>query len=335
MGKVGRNDPCPCGSGTMYKKCCLPEDRAQGMVKGSSPDVEERISRIPDINEIDLSTGSPTPSSPTRRFPDELAKRVEAVDRLLDEKGFPGPWAERQDALTETQAAFEQACRARWAQRAGEKDRLVQARERLLEADDESRFTKRYQEGYQERREALAKPLEVLTEAGEEGIPHLGVRLNEDSWASVLAIETLAEMPSSPLRDRAIVEALFTPGEWRNDTATRASQEMNPEASWAAFEHVVHQASKDGVELQHFFWSGLLEEEPATLSQPLRPGPRFGDAIELLYDEGHLAALSDGLFHVLDPSLDGVESVEAFLDDEGVQAAIEHIRSTESPRIGH
>ena len=22
-GKVGRNDPCPCGSGMKYKKCCL------------------------------------------------------------------------------------------------------------------------------------------------------------------------------------------------------------------------------------------------------------------------------------------------------------------------
>ncbi|WP_369523736.1 SEC-C metal-binding domain-containing protein [Novacetimonas hansenii] len=22
--KVGRNDPCPCGSGLKYKKCCLP-----------------------------------------------------------------------------------------------------------------------------------------------------------------------------------------------------------------------------------------------------------------------------------------------------------------------
>jgi len=21
-GKVGRNDPCPCGSGTKYKRCC-------------------------------------------------------------------------------------------------------------------------------------------------------------------------------------------------------------------------------------------------------------------------------------------------------------------------
>ena len=23
MGKIGRNDTCPCGSGKKYKKCCL------------------------------------------------------------------------------------------------------------------------------------------------------------------------------------------------------------------------------------------------------------------------------------------------------------------------
>jgi len=22
--KIGRNDPCPCGSGKKYKKCCMP-----------------------------------------------------------------------------------------------------------------------------------------------------------------------------------------------------------------------------------------------------------------------------------------------------------------------
>jgi len=26
MGKVGRNEPCPCGSGKKYKKCCLPKE---------------------------------------------------------------------------------------------------------------------------------------------------------------------------------------------------------------------------------------------------------------------------------------------------------------------
>ncbi len=26
--KIGRNDPCPCGSGKKYKKCCLDKDEA-------------------------------------------------------------------------------------------------------------------------------------------------------------------------------------------------------------------------------------------------------------------------------------------------------------------
>jgi hypothetical protein len=28
MAKTGRNDPCPCGSGHKYKRCCLPRDDA-------------------------------------------------------------------------------------------------------------------------------------------------------------------------------------------------------------------------------------------------------------------------------------------------------------------
>ena len=28
MAKPGRNDPCHCGSGAKYKKCCLPKDEA-------------------------------------------------------------------------------------------------------------------------------------------------------------------------------------------------------------------------------------------------------------------------------------------------------------------
>jgi hypothetical protein len=30
--KVGRNDPCPCGSGKKYKKCCMAKDEAAGGV---------------------------------------------------------------------------------------------------------------------------------------------------------------------------------------------------------------------------------------------------------------------------------------------------------------
>ena len=40
MSKTGRNDPCPCGSGRKYKKCCLAETFVQ-------VDKEESIRKLP------------------------------------------------------------------------------------------------------------------------------------------------------------------------------------------------------------------------------------------------------------------------------------------------
>ena len=34
--KVGPNDPCPCGSGKKYKKCCMQKDKAAGLDAGSA-----------------------------------------------------------------------------------------------------------------------------------------------------------------------------------------------------------------------------------------------------------------------------------------------------------
>ena len=31
--KIGRNDPCHCGSGKKYKRCCLQADRMQARVQ--------------------------------------------------------------------------------------------------------------------------------------------------------------------------------------------------------------------------------------------------------------------------------------------------------------
>lgn len=33
MGKINRNDPCPCGSGKKYKKCCEIRERARKQKK--------------------------------------------------------------------------------------------------------------------------------------------------------------------------------------------------------------------------------------------------------------------------------------------------------------
>jgi hypothetical protein len=41
--KVGRNDPCPCGSGKKYKKCCLQKTRSQRKVDEDERNLRDRI----------------------------------------------------------------------------------------------------------------------------------------------------------------------------------------------------------------------------------------------------------------------------------------------------
>lgn len=48
MGKIGRNDPCPCGSGKKYKKCCLPLERRKrwSVEEVRSLSTEEIVSKL-------------------------------------------------------------------------------------------------------------------------------------------------------------------------------------------------------------------------------------------------------------------------------------------------
>ena len=47
--KIGRNDPCPCGSGKKYKKCCLGQSRKKhwSLDEVRSFTTEEIISQAP------------------------------------------------------------------------------------------------------------------------------------------------------------------------------------------------------------------------------------------------------------------------------------------------
>lgn len=79
--KTGRNDPCPCGSGKKYKKCCMNKDRleAQKDRKDESRFAEEFRKYIANHNEADL-------------FSEEEEYEVFApieVDRIPDYGPFP------------------------------------------------------------------------------------------------------------------------------------------------------------------------------------------------------------------------------------------------------
>ncbi|MFN3486913.1 MAG: SEC-C metal-binding domain-containing protein, partial [Planctomycetota bacterium] len=39
--KIGRNQPCPCGSGKKYKKCCLPKDEEAAVLEADLEPQEE------------------------------------------------------------------------------------------------------------------------------------------------------------------------------------------------------------------------------------------------------------------------------------------------------
>ncbi|MGD1083229.1 MAG: tetratricopeptide repeat protein [Verrucomicrobiota bacterium] len=66
MNKPGRNDPCPCGSGKKYKKCCLPrdeaarprvlaEDREEPFIAELRPDLDEEVDRF--LERLELGAG--------------------------------------------------------------------------------------------------------------------------------------------------------------------------------------------------------------------------------------------------------------------------------------
>ena len=43
MAKTGRNDPCPCGSGQKYKRCCLPRDEAAAVERARALEREQAL----------------------------------------------------------------------------------------------------------------------------------------------------------------------------------------------------------------------------------------------------------------------------------------------------
>jgi tetratricopeptide (TPR) repeat protein len=53
MAKIGRNAPCPCGSGKKYKKCCLPlQDTSR------SQQNEQMLYSIEDMDDLDRLSNS-------------------------------------------------------------------------------------------------------------------------------------------------------------------------------------------------------------------------------------------------------------------------------------
>lgn len=61
--KIGRNDPCPCGSGKKYKKCCMEDGNIIPFpTKNSSPPQEASLDEYGDYCEFASNKGLPIPT---------------------------------------------------------------------------------------------------------------------------------------------------------------------------------------------------------------------------------------------------------------------------------
>lgn len=49
MNKIGRNEPCPCGSGKKYKKCCLPAPQSPEGETFIYTDLDELSNQVWDL----------------------------------------------------------------------------------------------------------------------------------------------------------------------------------------------------------------------------------------------------------------------------------------------
>ncbi|HEX5691678.1 MAG TPA: SEC-C metal-binding domain-containing protein, partial [Roseiflexaceae bacterium] len=112
--KVGRNDPCPCGSGKKYKKCCLAKDEAAAR--------QEYAQRATAQREIAAAFEPPTPferpappdlppPDPREQARGELWEEFEAADRSEQPALFRRALADRE--LLDAELAFEMICAIR------------------------------------------------------------------------------------------------------------------------------------------------------------------------------------------------------------------------------
>lgn len=307
MARQGRNERCACGSGLKYKRCCLPRDETAAAAAATRALLS---AAWPSLD------GHPATAARVRLILEGLAAR--GVRMASD------------DQMADDQSSFDHAVHARWMAMASRDEGLVAARSALRRANGPG-FSSDYADGLAERQAALRMESSVLAAAGEAGVPHLGALLAEPTWSSALAAEILADMPSGPLRDLALAQALFMDGDGPADTALRGLRAAGEAAAWAAFERVVREARADGVTLHDWLWSSVFEVEPDDPDIPITPTPAFGRALLLLHQLGHDSAVASAVDLRLDPKFDGVAGVCAHLDDAGFQAAVDAIVAGSDP----
>ena len=84
--KTGRNDPCPCGSGNKYKKCCLPKEEAverEGLAEAEARRAERAAAHRLHVREMKAAIAARLSGAEVVDDDDELTAASNAVVGLV------------------------------------------------------------------------------------------------------------------------------------------------------------------------------------------------------------------------------------------------------------
>jgi protein O-GlcNAc transferase len=118
MVKVGRNDPCPCGSGKKYKKCCLPlheesraKEREAFSLTPAFTDLDDLSNSVVDLIEAGrLDDAEAACRELLTRFPDQIdgTERLAAVYEAKGEKKLAAEYYRKAAEFAKGSPGFDQ-----------------------------------------------------------------------------------------------------------------------------------------------------------------------------------------------------------------------------------
>jgi protein O-GlcNAc transferase len=118
MAKLGRNDPCPCGSGKKYKKCCLPlheesraKEREAAALTPDYTDLDDLSNSVVDLIEAGrLDDAEAACRELLTRFPDQIdgTERLAAVYEAKGEKKLAAEYYRKAAEFAKANPGFDQ-----------------------------------------------------------------------------------------------------------------------------------------------------------------------------------------------------------------------------------
>jgi protein O-GlcNAc transferase len=118
MAKVGRNDPCPCGSGKKYKKCCLPlheesraKEREAAALTPGFTDLDDLSNSVVDLIEAGrLDDAEAACRELLTRYPDQIdgTERLAAVYEAKGEKKLAAEYYRKAAEFAKGSPGFDQ-----------------------------------------------------------------------------------------------------------------------------------------------------------------------------------------------------------------------------------